>query len=272
MQSGLFFLFAIFMWTTSVARAGVEASAGIDGSTYPLLAGEATAEFGYELPFWNYQGELQKADGYRYGYLHPYFSGASAGAYQLVTGALEFYPISFLSLQTGTSWQRNSTKYDGFNCVDFQCEGDLSEFFIEGAFEFQLGRFSGDIRFHQDQWQTSSAPSALTIEPTSGLLLTHHEKQNKITTDLLWQWQSQWQSFVSANYIESLNARGFSRAIGAGGIYKFGRYAVTFGAGAFKSQIKPLNPVFFMQLTWFIKPGFSHKDLLSETQDESKLR
>ena len=269
----LVFAFLILLIKIKVQAGEFESSIGLDGTTYPLPAAEFSGEIGYDWAFWKAGSKPpEDPDAYLYGYLHPYVGGATSVDYQQVNAGFEVYPISFLNFGVGTSWQRNSDRYQGFDCQTYQCEGTLSNFFFEQTLEFEWKRFSGDIGYHRDQWNVSATNKGRTVDPTTGLLLAHRERQEKISADLLWEWKNRWEIFVAGTYINGLDAGGVSKQALTGVSYTRGHLVVTGGGGALTSQLKPLAPVFLVDLRWYFEPGLGHKDLLEVVPTTSKLR
>jgi hypothetical protein len=212
------------------------------------------AEAGYDLLLWGSPTTPF------YGYLRPRLYGSSAGTYNSVDAALEFFPLAFLGGRAGAEWIQNDQDYSSYDCVAWRCRGRFQRSYIEGELSLGAGPVFVQGKARRERWKGpvargTPAEAGEFIDPTSGLaLLSDGDDETVYTAVAGVRFGPDWAVLAALRYATGRDG-GFSRQPVGLLRYRQGGFSLGAGAGTFASTLKKRDFTAVGFLRWEIAPG-----------------
>lgn len=241
----------IVMFLAVRAQAGWEPSVEAAARSYPL-SGAMTFELGYSAVLWGSPGGASNP---WFGYIRPAVKGATAGSYNSGGASIALFPVSFLGVEAGAEAINNTNEYQAYDCDTYGCTGKYWRGYLAGTVGlgagpvFLVGRGKiENLRQHPDQMVDF-------IEPTSGLPARANGDRLKTVSGAAGvKLGAEWKLIYAYSWsrMQELNGQSQTHL----GIISWNNesWAISAGAGTFKSEIKDRELTGVLRLEWRALP------------------
>jgi hypothetical protein len=215
------------------------------------LAGVIEGESGYNSLVW---GDVASPF---HGYVRPRLYGSSAGTYNSLDGALEFFPLAILGARAGGEAIQNDKNYTDHNCVLYACRGRFYRSYVEAELSLGAGDFFAQARWRRERW-TQGQHQPDFVDPTSGIAMQSDGDVQTVYFGILgYKFSSEWSGLAVTRYAEGTNLQKFSRFPYLIVKYQAGSFSIGAGGGFFQSSDHAQETSLVGFFKWEIEPSFA---------------
>jgi hypothetical protein len=231
------------------ARANFDGTVGAIGRSYPL-SGVVDGELGYG-------GLLQgQANDPFSSYLRLKAYAVTAGTYNSLEGAVEFFPLAIAGVRAGGEIIDNSKDYTAYDCEKYDCLGQFHRTYIETELTLGAGPVFVQGRWRRERWTQKEKGTMDFIEPTSALAIKADGDSQTIYFGVLgYKVSPKWTILGVVRYAESDQQGGWSRFPYGLVRFKEGRFSYGIGAGQFESHVKNEGVAILGLIRWEFSPS-----------------
>jgi len=241
----------ILILFSHAAWAGFDLHIGAATRSYPL-SGVVQAESGYGILL---RGTAHSPFS---SYLRLKIDGASAGTYNSLGAAFEFFPLAILGLRAGGEAIQNDNEYTAYDCAAHQCLGRNYRTYIEGELTLGAGPVFVQGRWRRERWSQKDPLQGDFIDPTSGVVLKSEGDSQTVYYGVAGiKFGPKWSVLGVVRYAESDLLKGWSRLPYGVLMFKEGTFSAGVGAGVFASSLKDKDFSALGFLRWEIAPSLA---------------
>lgn len=228
----VFVVFLALIFHSQFSNAGFDAYAGGTLRSYPL-AGVMEAESGYHMLL---RGTANSPFS---SYARVRVYGSSAGIYNSLDGAVEFFPLAIMGVRAGGEGIQNDSKYKAYDCERYECLGRYYRTYIEGELTLGAGPVFVQGRWRRERWTQKNPDQGDFIDPTSAIVIKGQGDSQTVYFGVAGlKLSDKWTFLGVLRYAESDQLEGWSRF--PYGVIKYtdGPFSVGIGGGQFESSLK----------------------------------
>jgi hypothetical protein len=231
------------------AHAGFDANLGAIVRSYPL-SGVVDGELGYGVLL---RGEANHPLS---SYLRARAYGTTAGIYNSMEGALEFFPLAIAGIRAGGEVVSNARDYPAYDCEKYDCRGQFHRTYIETELTVGAGPIFAQGRWRRERWTQKEKGILDFVEPTSGIAIKAEGESQTIYIGVLgYKVSPKWTVLGVLRYAESDRQEGWSRFPYAVVRFNEGRFSYGVGAGQFESHLKNEGLSVLGLIRWEFSPS-----------------
>ena len=217
--------------------------------SYPL-SGVVDGEVGYGVLL---RGEANDPFS---SYLRARAYGATAGIYNSIEGAVEFFPLAILGVRAGGEVISNSKDYTAYNCDKYDCLGQFHRTYIETELTLGAGPVFVQGRWKRERWTQKEKSTMDFIDPTSAVAIKADGDSQTIYIGVLgYKVSPNWTVLGVVRYSENDQQGGWSRFPYGLVRFKEGQLSYGVGAGQYESHIKNEGLAILGLIRWEFSPS-----------------